>query len=106
MPLKADIRAGFPNVSCGPQADSCIAQIFCLTRSPRGAAEQRCRDLYAELPCRLEIYYQFELGRLHDLQLRGLFALQDPADIDTCLPPCVRQIGAVADKAAGNKAST
>jgi len=90
----------------GHKRTHALHKFFCLTRSPRGAAEQRCRDLYAELPCRLEIYYQFELGRLHDLQLRGLFALQDPADIDTCLPPCLRQIGAVADKAAGNKAST
>ena len=71
-----------------------------------GAAEQRCRDLDAELFYRLEIYCRFELGRLHDLQFRGLFALQDPADMDTCLPSCVRQTGAVADKATGNKANT
>ena len=64
-----------------------------------GTAEQRRRDLDAELLCRLEIYHQFELGGLHNRQFRGLFALQDPADIDTCLPPCVRQAGAVVDKA-------
>ena len=39
-----------------------------------GAAERRWRDLDAELFCRLEIYYQFELGRLRNRQFRGLFA--------------------------------
>jgi hypothetical protein len=93
-------------VGYGPQADSCTAQFFVSLDHLVGAAKQRCRDLDAELFCRLEIYCRFELGRLHDLQFRGLFALQDPADMDTCLPPCVRQIGAVADKATGNKANT
>jgi hypothetical protein len=36
-----------------------------------GAAERRCRDLDAELFCRLEIYYQFELGRLTTCSSEG-----------------------------------
>jgi hypothetical protein len=37
-------------------------------------------------------------------QFRGPFAFKIRSDF--CVPPCVRQIGALADKAAGDKAGT
>src|SRR6476661_7110606 len=39
----------------------------------RVAVEQRWRDLNAELFYRLEIYYQFELGRLHNRAVQRAF---------------------------------
>jgi hypothetical protein len=68
-----------------------------------GAVEKRRRDLDPELLCRFEIDNQLELGGLHNRQVRGLFALQDAVNIDTCLPPCVRQVGTIADEATGNR---
>src|SRR5580765_4478968 len=65
-----------------------------------GADEERCRDVDAELLRRLEIDDQIELGGLHNRKLGGFFTLEDASDIGTCLPPCVRQVGTVADKAA------
>jgi len=73
------------------------------TISARFSEQKRRRDLDPELLCRFEIDNQLELGGLHNRQVRGLFALQDAANIDTCLPPCVRQVGTIADEATGNR---
>jgi hypothetical protein len=66
-----------------PQADSCTAQIFVSLDHLVGAAERRWRDLDAELFCRLEIYYQFELGRLRSGSSEGFSPIRP--DIDTLL---------------------
>jgi hypothetical protein len=73
------------------------------TISARFSEQKRRRDLDPELLCRFEIDNQLELGGLHNRQVRGLFTLQDAANIDTCLPPCVRQVGTIADEATGNR---
>src|SRR4029078_8624264 len=67
-----------------------------------GAGEKRWRDVDAELFRRLEIDYQLEFGGLHNRKVGWLFTLEDASDIDTCLPPSVRKVGTVADKAAKN----
>ena len=67
------------SLSC--QQETHAPHKVCLIRSPVGAAEQRWRDVDAELFRRLEIDYQFELGGLHNWQFRGLFALQDATDL-------------------------
>jgi hypothetical protein len=84
-----------PDVASRPQADSCTAQI--LSHSITSSARLSSVGTMPSCFCRLEIYYQLALGRLHNRKFRGLFA--HPTDIDTCLPSCVRQIGTVADKA-------
>src|SRR4051812_28979381 len=67
-----------------------------------GAAKQRWRDVDAELSRRLEINDQFELGGLHNRQVRRLFAFKNATDIDTCLTPRVCQVGTVTKKAASS----
>src|SRR5450759_1632392 len=95
--LKSDIAGGPFRATTGLMHWTKVVSLNHLV----GADEQRRRDVDAELFRRLEIDYQFELGGLHHRQFRGLFALQDASDIDTCLPPRVRHVGAVAEKATG-----
>src|ERR1700758_4244129 len=67
-----------------------------------GPSEQGRRNIDPELLGRFEIDDQLEPGRLHDRKFRRLFTFKDTADIDTCLPPCVRQVGTVAEETSGN----
>jgi len=88
-----------------PQADSCTAQILSRSITSWARLSNVWRDLGAELFCRIEIYWQFELGRLHNRQFRGLFALQDPAEIDASRQVTGKLVP-VTNKATGDKAST
>ena len=47
-----------------------------------------------------EIYNEFELGRLQYRQIGRFFALENPAGIDTGLPPSMRKVRCVAHKTA------
>jgi len=66
-----------------------------------GAAEQRWRDVDAELFCRLEIDYQFELRRLFDGQISGLRAFQDSVHVVSSASPMVGEAWPIGYEAAG-----
>jgi hypothetical protein len=64
-----------------------------------GAAEKRLWHCEAERLCRLEIYDQFEVGWLHDREIGGFLALQNPAGIVARLAIGVREARSIADQA-------
>src|SRR5580704_201121 len=66
-----------------------------------GPGQHGRRDVDTKLFRRLEIDDQFEPGGLHDGQFGGLFPLEDAGNVETRLPPRVRQIGTVAEKTTG-----
>src|SRR5262249_32327252 len=47
-----------------------------------------------------EVYHEFKLGRLHDRQVGRLFALENPAGVDTGLPPSIKIVRRIAYKTA------
>jgi hypothetical protein len=65
-----------------------------------GKPQQRRRDREAQCLCRPEIDDHFEPGRLHDRQIRGLFAPENTANIQCCLPPCISLVRTIADQTA------
>ena len=80
-----------------PLADSCIAvndlrvaNAYSITSSARASSDGR--HVEAEHPGGLGVDDQFELGRLHDRQVRRLCALEDAADIDADLTIGIRKL--------------
>ena len=59
-----------------------------ITSSARASSGRR--DFEAERLRGLEVDDQFELGRLHDRQIGGLFAFENTAGIDASLAICIR----------------
>src|SRR5262245_56235623 len=62
-------------------------RVYRLLNDLVGAREQGLRKLDPECLGRLEIENQLEPVRLHDRQIAGLRALQDPAGVDARLEP-------------------
>src|SRR6266487_3460941 len=60
-----------------------------------GAGKQSWRDFEAERSGGLMVEDQFEFRGLHHRQIGGLGALEDTADIRSCLPPCLRNVGSI-----------
>src|SRR5262249_60257500 len=65
-----------------------------------GEREQRRWDFDAECLCGGEVDDQIEFCREFDRQVAGLFALEDPADVDTAAAISIRLTWSVADQAA------
>src|SRR5215467_14456188 len=63
-----------------------------------GAGEQRRRHLEAENTGGLSVDHQFELGRLHDWQVRRLRSPEDATYIDAHLSPSIVDIGTIANQ--------
>src|SRR6266567_1765353 len=66
-----------------------------------GGNEQLVRHGKVEQPRGLPVDDKFELGRLHDWQVRRLCSSEDAADIGAGLAPRIRKIGSVAHEPAG-----
>src|SRR4029450_7491919 len=47
-----------------------------------------------------EVYNEFKLGRLHDRHVSRPFALENPASVDTGLPPSIKIVRSIANKTA------
>src|SRR6516164_5361667 len=65
-----------------------------------GDGEQPGRKAEAEYLGGVEVDHELELGRLHDRQIGGLLALENPASVDTGLAICVGKARSVAHQAA------
>src|SRR6266700_1470603 len=65
-----------------------------------GAREQTRWNGNTNGPCCLKIDDQFELGRLHDRQVAGLFTFQHAAGVDTSLPISIWQTCPIAHQTA------
>src|SRR5262249_46126122 len=65
-----------------------------------GEREQRGRNFDAQCLCGGEVDDQIEFSREFDRQVAGLFALEDPADVDTGAAISIRLTWSVADQAA------
>ena len=61
---------------------------------------QSLRDCEPECFGGFEVYYEFKLGRLQYRQIGRFFTLENPAGIDTGLPPSMRKVRCVAHKTA------
>ena len=61
-----------------------------------GAGEQLWRNGEAQCLRRLEINYQFEIGRLYHRQIGGLLAPKNAADVNGGLAPGICHAGAIA----------
>src|SRR5262245_28971136 len=66
-----------------------------------GNGEQPRREGEAEYLGGVEVDHELELGRLHDRQVGGLLALQNPSGIHTGLAICAGDARSVAHQAAG-----
>src|SRR5262245_21418323 len=65
-----------------------------------GDGEQPGRKAEAEYLGGVEVDHELELGRLHDRQIGGLLALENPASVDTGLAICVGKARSVAHQTA------
>src|SRR5262249_31394043 len=65
-----------------------------------GAGEQRRRNFDAECFCRGEVDHQLEFSRQFDRQVAGLFAFENPADVDAGAAKSIRLTWSVADQSA------
>ena len=76
-----------------------LAPLHSITSSARASSDGGMVE--AERLGGLEVDDQLELGRLHHRQVGGLFALENPADVDAGLAISSGMIGSVAHQAAG-----
>jgi hypothetical protein len=66
-----------------------------------GTREKRRWHIDSERLGGFEIDHQLELGWPLDWQLTGLFAFENPGDVNAGSARCVRNAGRIADQAAG-----
>src|SRR5215831_73813 len=100
LPPKADMCSATRDVRFGPKADSCIAAKQSLFDHLVGAAEQAQRERNTQRLRSLEIDDQLDFCDLLHRQVGRPFALENPAGIDTGLPPSIKIVRSVAHKPA------
>src|SRR5262249_6141152 len=100
LPPKADMCSALAHVRFGPKADSCTAANSLFDQFVR-SPDERVGDVDAERLCGLEVYDQFDFGRLLDRQVGGLFALENAAGVDAGYAVCVCGVRSIAKQAAG-----
>ena len=66
-----------------------------------GEGEQRRRNSEAERPGGLEVDDELEFGGLHDREVGGLLAVENPAGVDADLAIGISDAGPVAHQATG-----
>src|SRR6516165_6129485 len=75
-------------------------QLSCSLDHLVGTREQRRRNVDAECFCGREVDHQLEFSREFDRQVAGLFAFENPADVDAGAAKSIRLTWSVADQAA------
>src|SRR5215813_11840170 len=81
----ADSGRTSPKVREVPRSDICSAANCGLFDHLVGDGEQPRREAEAECPGGVEVDHELELGRLHDREVGGLLALENPAGVHTGL---------------------